>query len=89
MTHSSSFGLDKNLLAGASSALPGVRLSAKLVCLAYYAVSVLVYFYSAITARAIDMLTSVLFVFLVSLDLSQVCFVFSFSVINRDVEIYT
>jgi hypothetical protein len=66
MTYSSFSGLDKNLLAGASSALPGVRLSAKPVCLAYYAVSVLVYFYSAITARAIDILTSVLFVFLVS-----------------------
>jgi hypothetical protein len=35
-------------------------------CLAYYAVSVLVYFSSAITACAIDILTSVLFVFLVS-----------------------
>jgi hypothetical protein len=62
MTHSSFSGLDKNLLAGASNALPG----AKPVCLAYYAVSVLVYFYSVITARAIDILTSVLFVFLVS-----------------------
>jgi hypothetical protein len=66
MTHSSFSGLEKNLLAGASSALPGVRLSAKPVCLAYYAVSVLVYFHSAITARAIDILTSVFFVFLVS-----------------------
>jgi hypothetical protein len=65
MTHSSFSGLDKNLLAGASSALPGVQLSAKPFCLAYYAVSVLVYFYSAITARAIVILTSVLFVFLV------------------------
>jgi hypothetical protein len=65
MTHLSFSGLDKNLLAGASSALPGVRLSAKPVCLAYYAVSVLVYFYLAITACAIDILTSVLFVFLV------------------------
>jgi hypothetical protein len=44
MTHSTFSGLDKNLLAGASSALPGVRLSAKPVCLAYYAVSVLVFF---------------------------------------------
>jgi hypothetical protein len=66
MTHSNLSGLDKNLLAGASSALPDVRLSAKPVCLAHYAVSVLVYFYSAITAREIDILTSVLFVFLVS-----------------------
>jgi hypothetical protein len=66
MTLSIFSGLDKNLLAGASSALPGVRLSAKPVCLAYYAVPVLVYFYSAITARVIDILTSVLFVFLVS-----------------------
>jgi hypothetical protein len=66
MMHSSFSGLDKNLMAGASSALPGVRLSAEPVCLAYYAVSVLVYFYSAITALAIDILTSVLFVFLVS-----------------------
>jgi hypothetical protein len=66
MKHSSFSGLDKNMLAGASSALPGVRLSAKPVCLAYYAVSVLVYFYSAITARAIVILTSVLFLFLVS-----------------------
>jgi hypothetical protein len=66
MTHSSFSGLDENLFAGASSALPGVRLNAKPVCLAYYAASVLVYFYSAITARAIDTLTSVLFVFLVS-----------------------
>jgi hypothetical protein len=66
MTHSSFSGLDKNLFAGASGVLPGVRLSAKPVCLAYYAVSVLVYFYSAITARAIDILTLVLFVFIVS-----------------------
>jgi hypothetical protein len=66
MTHSNFSGLDKNLLAGAGSALPGVRLSAQPVCLAYYAVSVLVYFYSAITACATDILTSVLFVFLVS-----------------------
>jgi hypothetical protein len=66
MTHSSFSGLDENLLAGARSALPGIRLSTKPVCLAYYAVSVLVYFYSAITARAIDILTSILFVFLVS-----------------------
>jgi hypothetical protein len=65
MTHSSFSGLDKNLLAGASSTLPDVRLGAKLVCLAYYTVSVLVYFYSAIIAHAIDILTSVLFVFLV------------------------
>jgi hypothetical protein len=66
MTHSSFSGLGKNLLDGASSALPGARLGAKPVCLAYYAVCVLVYFYSAITAREIDTLTSVLFVFLVS-----------------------
>jgi hypothetical protein len=66
MTHSSFSGLDKNLLAGTSSELPGIRLSAKPVCLAYYAVSVLVYFYSVITARAIDILSSVLLVFLVS-----------------------
>jgi hypothetical protein len=66
MTHSSFSGLDKNLLAKASSTLPGVRLSAKPVCLAYYAVSVLVYFYLTITVRAIDILTLVLFVFLVS-----------------------
>jgi hypothetical protein len=66
MTHSSFSGLDKNLLTGASSALPGVRLSARPVCLAHYAVSVLVYFHSAITARAIGILTSVLFMFLVS-----------------------
>jgi hypothetical protein len=66
MMHSSFSGLDENLLAGASNALPGIRLGAKPVCLAHYAVSVLVYFYSAITARAIDILTSVLFVFLVS-----------------------
>jgi hypothetical protein len=66
MTHSSFSGLDKNLLSGASNALSGVRLSVKPVCLAYYIVSVLVYFYSAITARAIDMLTVVLFVFVVS-----------------------
>jgi hypothetical protein len=46
MMHSSFSGLDKNLLAEANSALPGVRLSAKPVCLTYYAVSVLVYFYS-------------------------------------------
>jgi hypothetical protein len=56
MTHSSFSGLDKNFLAEASSALPGVRLGAKPVCLAYYAVPVLVYFYSAITAREIDIL---------------------------------
>jgi hypothetical protein len=66
MTHKSFSGLDKNLLAGDSSALPGVRLGAKPVCLAYYSVSVVLYFDSAITARAIDILTSVLFVFLVS-----------------------
>jgi hypothetical protein len=36
------------------------------VCLTQYAVSVLVYFSSAITAHAIHILTSVLFVFLVS-----------------------
>jgi hypothetical protein len=89
MMHSSFSGRDKNLLAGASSALPGVWHSAKPVCLAYYAVSVLVYFYSAIAAHAIDILTSDLCVFLVALDLSQVCFVFSFSVISRDGEIYT
>jgi hypothetical protein len=66
MTHSSFSGLDKNLLAGASSSLPSVRLSAKPVCLGYYVISVLVYFYSDITACAIDILTSVPFVFLVS-----------------------
>jgi hypothetical protein len=69
MTHSSFSGLD-NWLAGASSALLGDRLSAKPVCFVYYAVSVLVYFYWAITARAIDIPTSVLFVFQVSKDLS-------------------
>jgi hypothetical protein len=54
MTHSSFTGLDKNFLAAASSALHGTRLSTQPVCVAYYAVSVLVYFSSAITARAID-----------------------------------
>jgi hypothetical protein len=66
MMHKSFSGLDKNLLAGASSALSGIRLSAQPVCLAYNAVSVLIYFSSAITARAIDIPSSVLFVFLVS-----------------------
>jgi hypothetical protein len=67
MTHSIFPGLDKNLRAVASSALRGIRLSTQTVfCLLRLlrSVSVLVYFYSAITARAIDILTSVLFVFL-------------------------
>jgi hypothetical protein len=59
--------LDKNVLTAASSALAGMRLSAQpVVCLAFYAVSVIVYLYSAITALVIDALTSVIFVFLVS-----------------------
>jgi hypothetical protein len=67
-TQSSFPGLDKNMLTGAGGALPGASLadSRWFVCLAYYAVSVLVYFSSAITARAIYLLTSVLFLFLVS-----------------------
>jgi hypothetical protein len=45
MTHSSFSGLDKNLLAGASSALRGIRLSTQPVCLAYYAYCSYLFFF--------------------------------------------
>jgi hypothetical protein len=45
MTKSSFPGLDKNMMTAAGSALAGKRLSAQpVICLAFYAVSILVYF---------------------------------------------